>query len=437
VVIAFAAPRSGARASLLALRPFRIWRSAAVVATALVASLASPASAEEETWRTRPQLVGDPGGWRSRLDDSGVILQGLYNQSLAWKPTGGAQDGSEAGHSASYDLFTYVDGEILVGWVGLTGLLHVKGQYDENINDETGSLSPPIDDADFDEGIYVDELWLQQSLFDNRLRLRAGFLEQQTTFDRNAFANSEDRQFLTTFLDNNGIVPLPNGFGANLIVAPWRWLELAVGVADADNRPTKWGASSAFDGFDSLTSHFELTLRVAGWGPHAQLPGTYRLGAFRDGRDRTIFERVAAIPPAQPTQRRGHWGFYASFDQTVYTDPSDRRRAVGVFARVGYVDEDTSSIEWFWSTGLQVTGPLIGRENDVLGLGVYQAIASDAFQDTRSEAFDEETGFELYYRIAVLGWLAVTPDFQYILSPGPSGEDDDAVIAALRLRVTF
>ena len=57
-------------------------------------------------------------------------------------------------------------------------------------------------------------------------------MEQQTIFDRNAFANNEDRQFLATFLDNNGVVPLPNGLAATLFLRPFPWLELALGVAD-------------------------------------------------------------------------------------------------------------------------------------------------------------------------------------------------------------
>ncbi len=39
------------------------------------------------------------------------------------------------------------------------------------------ALSNPIDGADFDEPIYVDELWLEQSFLRDRGRFRLGFLE--------------------------------------------------------------------------------------------------------------------------------------------------------------------------------------------------------------------------------------------------------------------
>jgi carbohydrate-selective porin OprB len=48
-----------------------------------------------------------------------------------------------------------------------------------------------------------------------------------------------------------------------------------------------------------------------------------------------------------------------------------------------------------------------------------------------------ETGVELYYLIQALGWLAITPDLQYIVDPGANGVADDAVVALLRLRFTF
>ena len=74
----------------------------------------------------------------------------------------------------------------------------------------------------------------------------AGYLDQQVVFDRNAFANSEDRQFLSTFLDNNNaVIPLKVGLGATLFLRPTDWLELALGTADADNEPRQAEAPTA------------------------------------------------------------------------------------------------------------------------------------------------------------------------------------------------
>ena len=108
-----------------------------------------------------------------------------------------------------------------------------------------------------------------------------------------------------------------------------------------------------------------------------------------------------------------------------------------MFARFGYADEDVNRIAWYWALGAQYVGLLPGRGADVVGVGAYQAIGSDVYRDAVDSSYGCETGIELYYRIAALPWLAVTPDFQYVIDPGATGVADDAVVAALRFRVTF
>ncbi len=376
------------------------------------------------------RLLGDPGGHRSRLERLGVGVQLFYNQFLSANPRGGAEPESW-GHSGSYDLFLRVDAEELVGWPDATAVLHVKGLYDRNINAQVGALSQPIDDADFDEAGYVDELWVEQGFLRRRVRVRVGLLEQQTAFDRNAWANSEDRQFLAAFLDNNPLVPLPNGLGAVVFVDAAPWLTLAAGVSDADNVPRRAGFDTAFDDFDGLTGHFEAAFRVdlARADASGRLPGRYRLGLFVDGRDLTVF--------GTGRSERSHLGVYASLDQLVFREAGERDEGLGLFARAGWADPDSRAIEWFWSVGGLYRGPIPGRDRDELGLGVYQAIGSRRFERQRAPGFDRETGFELFYKAEVLPWLMVTPDVQLILDPGARGEHSDAWVATLRLRVAF
>jgi len=381
-----------------------------------------------EHLRDSPRLLGDVHGERTRLERLGLHFRLFYNQLLSGKPSGGgANDGAAFGHSGSYDFFAGADLEALTGWRGADVLLHVKGQYDRNLNPDVGALSDPIDDADFDAGIYVDELWLQQAWLDDRVRVRIGFAEQQTVFDRNAHANSEDRQFLTTFLDNNGVVPLPNGLAVTLIVDPVPWAELAVGCADADNRPRNDGFDTFFDDADSLTGYFELAFESPFEG--RDLSGRYRVGVFIDGRQRLDFR--TRLPD------RGHVGAYLSFDQLVLREGTRWDEGLGVFARAGYADPDVNRVAWFWSAGLEYAGPIPRRGGDVLGFGVYQAIGSSVYRDAVDPRFERETGIELYYAARVLGWLVVTPDLQVIVDPGATGQAGDVFLATLRLRTTF
>ncbi|NIR60726.1 MAG: hypothetical protein GWO02_15070, partial [Gammaproteobacteria bacterium] len=135
-------------------------------AALLVALLAAPlVSAQPSTsdatgdWRAylaaTPRLLGDPDGARSRLETWGISLQLYSNHTGSAKLRGGADTRGDTGHSASADLFVMSDLETLSGWRGGTLLLHAKSQYDRSVNDDVGALSDPIDDADFDEAIYV------------------------------------------------------------------------------------------------------------------------------------------------------------------------------------------------------------------------------------------------------------------------------------------
>jgi carbohydrate-selective porin OprB len=109
---------------------------------------------------------------------------------------------------------------------------------------------------------------------------------------------------------------------------------------------------------------------------------------------------------------------------------------VGVFVRAAWADDETVAFPRFWSAGVQASGPLPARRDDVLGLAVHQRRPSSRTRERVAPDAEPETGFEVYYATALLPWLVVTPDLQVILEPG--GEPaETAVLATLRVRVTW
>lgn len=372
----------------------------------------------------RSALLRAPGGLRERLAERGISLDLFWNHQMGLLMRD--ERGGESAQSGSLDLFLRADLERL----GLPGggrfLVLAKSNYNRNINDAAGALSDPIDDADFDEAVYLDQLWYEQDLFGGLLRAKLGYLDTQVDFDRNAFANSEDRQFLNSFLDNSPIVPLEVGLGAVLVLAPTPWLDLALGVADADNPIRQAGFDTAFDGADSWTSYAELTLRGELW---AGRPGALRVGVFRDGASRPVFGRGRS--------RRGHLGAYLSADQRLWSEPGGAGQGLGLFARWGIADGRVNAVDGFWSAGLQYDGPLPGRDHDALGLAFYRTEPGDTYRERVDADFGHETGVELYYRVEATPWLALTPDFQWIHDPGGSDAAVDAFALIFRVRVAL
>lgn len=392
------------------------------------------ASGPATGWTHRDRALGDPAGFRGGLETSGVSVQAFYNQFFGWRARGGSGGGDGLGASGSYDVFTQLDVEEIAGRPGLTVLAHLKGAYDHSINREVGALSDPVDDADFDEVAYLSELWVEQILWRDRAGLRFGFLEQRTHFDRNEFANNEDRQFSAAFLDGNPVVPLPNGFGLAAWVRPTPWLELAVGVGDADNEPRHLGFHTAFDGPESWTEVLEATVRVA-W-PGTRLRGHYRVGGFRDGADRIVFGRVDPVT-GRGLRRRGHYGWYLSIDQEVWEEPGEAHQGLGVFGRLGFADDDTNRIDSFVSLGATYRGAIPGRGADEVAIGWAYAGLSDRYSAATPGSFRHEHSVEVYYRVEVFPWLFFTPHLQYIASPSGERGARDAVVALMRLRLTL
>lgn len=374
------------------------------------------------------QLTGDWRGARSSLEERGVRVSACYVHFYGYKDDGGSDPISRGLHSGSVDLFGQLDFGRMHVIPGGEALIHLKYNWSQNINPRVGALSDPIDDADGHHAIYIDQLWYQQSSPGRTFQVRLGYLDQQTVLDRNAFANSEDRQFMSTFLDNNNaIVPLAIGPGISVFFNATDWLSFVATVADAKSRPPTFSFATALDG--EYFTYFETDLKARIDSANGALTGNYRFGVFLDPRDRTSFggDRVDT--------RNG--GFYLSVDQMLYGESTGDDQGLGVFARYGWRPADVNRIAHFWSGGAQYTGLFPHGEQHTVGFGIYSAIGSDRYRAHVDPAFDRETAYELYYAFQLGPTFALTPAIQYIDQPGALTTRGSVLVGALRARIGF
>ena len=376
----------------------------------------------ERIWHTERLLSGLD--LRDRWEERGVRWNAylLYYQGALFA---GGRDAPAHRGSGSLDLIGRVDLEQLAGWPGLDMLTHFKSTYGRNVNPDVGARSQVIDDADQTDWLWIDQLWLRQR-FNRHVAVQAGYLDQQTILDRNAFANSEDKQFFSQYLDNNNaIIPLKVGLGATVFLNPTPNWDFSVGFADGDNRTRLVGFDTFFDGTDSLIWFAQAGRRTQISG----LTGNYRIGTYHDTRDSVDFLSGA--------MQSGHLGVFLSCDQKVFRENEEDQQGLGAFVRYGYHDRRVNRFAHFWSLGFQYDGPLAGRNQDRWGAALYSVHASDDFRAAGNANFSRETGYETYYQIQVSPWMTVTPDLQYIINPGGSNALDDALAANLRIRLTF
>jgi len=379
-----------------------------------------------------PTLLGGRDGPRERTRDAGLDLRVYSVNFLADRVSGAAGTDSEWRYSGSVDYFLVADLDRLVGIPGGLALLQAKSRYGRSVNPTVAALVDPIDDADGDRSLEIAQLWYEQTFWRGRASLRLGFLDQQTLVDRNAYANSEDTQFLSTALDNqNAVVPLAIGLGAALVVDVWHErLTMIASVGDASGRSGRAGWQTAFDEPADFLGYLELGYHESLPMLGARRPGTYRVGVVIDPRSRDEIGR-----PGRTTALDA--GVYASVDQAIWAEPADPSQGLGVFLRYGYREPDVNPITYAWSVGLQYAGLAPRRDRDVIGVGLYGVHASPRLRTVSATPVRREIGGEAYYRVDVTPWLALTPDLQYVHDPGGLRGSPDAWVCALRVRLTF
>jgi porin len=389
-------------------------------------------------WLQQDRMTGDWGTVRDQLAERGLSFDLYYNHFYGINAHGGADTKNAQRNSGSLDIFLRFDFEKLGMIPGGEVLVHAKQRYGINVNEKVGALSDPFDDADGDEEILISQLWYQQRLLDRKLRIRLGFLDFGTILDANAYAASEDKQFMATYLDNNSaIIPFNVGLGAAVFYDPTDWLGFIVGASDRDAKLTKPGFDTTFHDGADFYGYFESQLRAKLNTDRGPLPGHYRFGLAYDPRPRPVFGSGRPDRGIPAELDGDDVGFYVSFDQLVFREGPDDEQGLGLFARYGFRHGGTNRLEHFWSVGGQYEGLLPHRDKDVLGLGMYSVHASRDYREAVNPEFHRETGFELYYQIQASPWLAFAPDLQYIIDPGGTDNTNDALVVGFRARITF
>jgi carbohydrate-selective porin OprB len=93
----------------------------------------------------------------------------------------------------------------------------------------------------------------------------------------------------------------------------------------------------------------------------------------------------------------------------------------GLFGRFGWQEPRVSDLEFHWSLGGQMTGKFWGRPEDIVAVGVGQAIPGKPYGDAGNPN-NSETHLETYYAFKVNEYLTISPDFQWIWRPDGVGK---------------
>ncbi len=400
---------------------------------------------------SRAYLAGDFNGGRTALANHGIQLDvdwTQYGQSIA---SGGRDSDSHFGGHLDYLL--HVDLMRMGVLPGALITVRAETRYGQSVNGATGTALPvnstaffPLtDNLDDDVAIDVTNLNWTQVLSD-KLAVFAGKLDTLDG-DPNEFASGRGTsQFMNAnFLFNSTTaLRLPySTLGAGLLVLPAKNITLKGSIINTTDSSSTSGFEHLGDG-ESLNGEADVQYRLG------NLPGGFNLGGlYSFDQD---FAKVGGELIFQPGQglaiekKDSTWAVYGSTWQYIYVaDPNDKpidlangepdHQGLGVFARLGFADQDTNPVKWSGSVGIGGKGIIPSRQRDTFGVGYYYT----RYQESRFSGLlgvsDNGQGAEAYYNVAITPAIHLTFDAQ--IQDSAISRIDNAVILGMRLDMRF
>jgi porin len=159
---------------------------------------------------------------------------------------------------------------------------------------------------------------------------------------------------------------------------------------------------------------------------------------------------LSGLPLAQS---RGRYGGYVSFVQEVmHRSQASPAGALSLFFNATMADRRTATTDYQVAGGVIYTGPFRSRPQDDIGFGVGTTHVNSrvAFsEELQNLAGQNLVGFspvavqgneytmELYYTYRPLAGLQVWPNIQYVIDPGGTNTNPNALIFGLKTVANF
>ena len=390
---------------------------------------------------------------RTALSGYGVTYGVNYIGEVLGNPVGGFKRGSI--YEGFLELYVDTDFEKLTGWKGLTFhasgyQLHGQGLTVNNV----GNLNA-LSNIEATASTRLFDLWFEQALLDNKLSVRFGQL--RVDYSGEFLSVTRGGLFMSanfgwpSFAGNNlpaGGVTFPLAApGVRVKFEPTDRLTLLFGAYDDD-------PAGPCDGDPQVCNNNGLEFRLNDKPfiiAEAQFrynqeqdasgfPGVFKVGVFKDyGNfdsqrfDDTGLSLADPLSSGVPAKQGQNRGAYAIIEQQIYRLPGgDYEKGVSAFARIAGLPSDRNLVDFYVESGLNFSGLVPGRPNDVFGLAAtYSHISGDAARlDRDNVAFgtptpirDYEVLLELTYQAQIMPGWTVQPDFQYFWHTGGHIED--------------
>jgi porin len=402
----------------------------------------------EDTFWNRDTLTGDWGGLRSELANKGFKITPIYTGEI-FGNTGGAKQGAIS--DGLFNLALDVDLERVTGfWKDATFHANALYIYGPSLSEQyVGDFSNTSNIAGYNS-VRLQELWVEQGLWDKRISIRAGVLAADTEFFTSdsacLFLNGTFGAFtlIGSNFSNAPVYPVASP-GVRFNIAPTSnfYFKAAVFGMNSTLDPAannKNGTRFDIEASDGAMFIFELGYLVNQSPGDKGLNGTYKLGSIIQHGNYTTWQSQAAdaLGTGSLSPHGTNYAVYAVADQQIYVRGG---QAVSAFARGGFAPSRYSFVDRYFDAGLNFTGFVPGRASDVAGIAVAYSSVSGDFSDAEvlqgNPKSTGETVIEATYKVNIAPWWSVQPDVQYIVNPSGVQGSENAFVVGLRTTVAF
>jgi len=357
-------------------------------------------------------VVSEPRKLLGRLNEHGISFQGLLVYDWS-KEFDHEQDPATGFGRYSFDLSMPLDAKKAFGLEGGAGLVRLK-QHIRQFGETNEAAEQVYSNIDASSRTTLYEIWYEQRLFSNKLRLKGGKIDANTEFA--VVQNAGD--FLNSSMGYSPTImafptyPEPKG-AINAFLRPTTNNALSVGVFRTA-------------GMGILTMIEPGRNWNIGQGEH---PGRASFGYWRENG------RMEHFPGGMAS---GTQGFYSVVEQSGWRHPGmgkQGERKLATFFQYGYAEGQVSSFTHHIGGGAILQAPFTQRSKDSLGIAATHL----RFSTEPAAGFDfpSESILEGYYRAPVNKYLALTQDFQFLHHPGGNREERDGPVVTTRLVFSF
>jgi carbohydrate-selective porin OprB len=435
------------------------WVHAAAVEPATTsAATTSPsavAQADQDTFDAAKYLTGDWAGIRTQLFSRGISIEPTLILDYSHEASGGFDPGGNS-FRQRFDFPVTINTNRLFGLPGGTGYADLQVQNGGDPGTTlVGSAQNVAADTTANNRTQLGQIWYEQLLLDDQVRIRAGKIDGNSDFD--VLQNAQEFIF-DAFTTNQALGLMPsfpdNAFGVQIFLQPKTSSYWGFGVFDGSQargvQTGSYGPSHFFDRLDNLFLITEAGQRYQVHLKKMTLPGRIGLGGWWDTNRFPHLDHTGT--------HSGTGGAYFVMDQALWQPPGENPvpadlpevavtfqpqqdqvpGGIGSSFSVGWAEPSTNLIDLNAIGGLTATGMIPGRPIDVFCAG-----ASYAHLSGEASLHDHyELAIVALYRFRVSQALSIKPEVDYIIHPFGAGASnqpirEDALLVQLRAEMSF